>query len=105
FRSVFSDPNAPLSIALVSFVMVEYWGLSALGIGTYLGKFFNFKAILKGQPLGLIDVFVGILELLSEFVRIISFTFRLLGNIFAGEVLIVFMTYLVPFLVPTVFYA
>jgi len=105
FRSVFSDPNAPLSIALVSFVMVEYWGVTALGVGTYLGKFFNFKAILKGQPLGLIDVFVGILELLSEFVRIISFTFRLLGNIFAGEVLIVFMTYLVPFLIPTVFYA
>jgi len=105
FRSVFSDPNAPLSIALVSFVMVEYWGITALGVGTYLGKFFNFKAILKGQPLGLIDVFVGFLELLSEFVRIISFTFRLLGNIFAGEVLIVFMTYLVPFLIPTVFYA
>jgi F-type H+-transporting ATPase subunit a len=104
FRSVFSDANAPLSIAIVSFIAVEYWGLTALGVRTYLGKFFNFKAILSGQPLGIIDVFVGLLELLSEFVRIISFTFRLLGNIFAGEVLIVFMTFLVPFFVPTLFY-
>jgi F-type H+-transporting ATPase subunit a len=85
-------------------VAVEYWGLTALGAGTYLSKFFNFRTLLHGKPLGLIDVFVGFLELLSEFVRIISFTFRLLGNIFAGEVLIVFMTFLVPFLVPTLFY-
>lgn len=104
FRSVFSDPNAPLSIAIISFVAVEFWGLSTLGVGTYLSKFFNFRAIFRGQPMGVLDVFVGFLELLSEFVRIISFTFRLLGNIFAGEVLIVFMTFLVPFLVPTLFY-
>ena len=104
FRSVFSDPNAPLSIALVSFVVVEYWGLSTLGAGTYLSKFFNFRALFHGQVLGILDIFVGLLELLSEFVRIISFTFRLLGNIFAGEVLITFMTFLIPFLVPTVFY-
>lgn len=104
FRSVFSDANAPLSIAIVSFIAVEYWGLSTLGIGTYLGKFFNFKSLLRGQPLGIIDVFVGFLELLSEFVRIISFTFRLLGNIFAGEVLLIYMTFLVPFIVPTLFY-
>jgi F-type H+-transporting ATPase subunit a len=104
FRSVFSDANAPLSIAIVSFIAVEYWGLTSLGVGTYLSKFFNFKPILSGQPLGIIDVFVGLLELLSEFVRIISFTFRLLGNIFAGEVLLIYMTFLVPFVVPTIFY-
>lgn len=104
FRSVFSDANAPLSIAIVSFFAVEYWGFSALGVGSYLGKFFNFGAVLHGQPLGVIDIFVGLLELLSEFIRIISFTFRLLGNIFAGEVLIAFMTFLVPLAVPTIFY-
>jgi F-type H+-transporting ATPase subunit a len=59
---------------------------------------------MRGQPLGIIDVFVGLLELLSEFVRIVSFTFRLLGNIFAGEVLLIYMTFLVPFVVPTLFY-
>ncbi|MGI8552071.1 MAG: F0F1 ATP synthase subunit A [Dehalococcoidia bacterium] len=104
FRSVFSDANAPLSIALVSFFVVEYWGISVLGLGTYLGKFFNFKLLLHGNPAGLIDVFVGLLELISELIRIISFTFRLLGNIFAGEVLLGFMTFLVPFFIPTIFY-
>ncbi len=103
FRSVFSDANAPLSIAIISFITVEYWGLSTLGVGTYLGKFFNVKALARG-PMGVIDVVVGLLELISEFVRIISFTFRLLGNIFAGEVLIIYMTFLVPFIVPTLFY-
>jgi F-type H+-transporting ATPase subunit a len=103
FRGVFTDANAPLSIAIVSFIAVEYWGLTTLGAGSYLSKFFQFGA-LKNGPMGIIDIFVGLLELLSEFIRIISFTFRLLGNIFAGEVLLVFMTYLVPFVVPAVFY-
>ncbi|HTE86094.1 MAG TPA: F0F1 ATP synthase subunit A [Dehalococcoidia bacterium] len=103
FRSVFSDANAPLSIAIISFIAVEYWGLSTLGVGTYLGKFFNLKALARG-PMGAIDVVVGLLELISEFVRVISFTFRLLGNIFAGEVLIIYMTFLVPFIIPTLFY-
>jgi F-type H+-transporting ATPase subunit a len=102
-RGVFTDANAPLSIALVSFVAVEYWGLTTLGVGSYLSKFFAFSA-LKNGPMGIIDIFVGLLELLSEFIRIISFTFRLLGNIFAGEVLLIFMTYLVPFVIPAVFY-
>lgn len=104
FRSVFSDANAPLSIAFVSFFAVEYWGLTVLGAGTYLSKFFNFGVLLRGNPMGVIDIFVGVVELVSEFIRIISFTARLLGNIFAGEVLLGFMTYLVPFILPTVFY-
>jgi F-type H+-transporting ATPase subunit a len=102
-RGVFTDANAPLSIALVSFVAVEYWGITSLGVGSYLSKFFKFGA-LKNGPMGIIDIFVGLLELLSEFIRIISFTFRLLGNIFAGEVLLIFMTFLVPFVVPAIFY-
>jgi F-type H+-transporting ATPase subunit a len=92
-----------LAIALVSFFFVEMWGLKTLGIG-YLGKFFNFKAVMKGSPMGLIDVFVGLLELISEFIRIVSFTFRLFGNIFAGEVLLLMMSYLVPFLFVLPFY-
>jgi F-type H+-transporting ATPase subunit a len=102
FRSVNSDVNMTLAIAIVSFVFVEMWGIRTLGIG-YLGKFFAFKSLAKG-PLGGIDVFVGFLELISEFVRIVSFTFRLFGNIFAGEVLILMMSYLVPFLFVLPFY-
>lgn len=102
FRSVMTDITAPLAIAIFSFIFVEFWGLQSLGAG-YLGKFFAFGAIKKG-PLGLIDIFVGILELVSELSRIVSFTFRLFGNIFAGEVLLLMMTFLVPFVLVEAFY-
>ena len=103
FRSVMTDANAPLAIAIFSFIFVEYWGLSTLGF-SYLGKFFAFGALRKG-PMGVIDVFVGLLEFVSELSRIISFTFRLFGNIFAGEVLLLMMTFLVPFVLADIFYA
>lgn len=103
FRSVNTDVNAPLAVAIFSFIFVEFWGLSALGVG-YLGKFFNFGRLLRGNPMGLIDVFVGILELVSELSRMVSFTFRLFGNVFAGEVLLLMMTFLVPFVLVNVFY-
>ena len=95
FRSAYSDVNNTLALALISFVMVEFWGLQTLGLG-YLKKFFNFS--------GVIPAFVGLLELLSEFIRIISFSFRLFGNIFAGEVLVLMLTFLVPFLIVDIIY-
>lgn len=103
FRSVNTDINAPLAIALFSFVFVEMWGLQSLGPG-YLKKFFAFGAIVKKGPMGVIDVAVGALELVSELSRIVSFTFRLFGNVFAGEVLLLMMSFLVPFLLVDVFY-
>lgn len=103
FRSVNTDINAPLAIALFSFVFVEMWGLQSLGPG-YLKKFFAFGAIVKKGPMGVIDVAVGALELVSELSRVVSFTFRLFGNVFAGEVLLLMMSFLVPFLLVDVFY-
>jgi F-type H+-transporting ATPase subunit a len=104
FRSVMTDVNAPLAIAIFSFIFVEFWGLQTLGV-SYLTKFFSFGKLMKGDILGgLIDVFVGILEFVSELSRIVSFTFRLFGNIFAGEVLLLMMTFLVPFVLVDVFY-
>jgi F-type H+-transporting ATPase subunit a len=81
---------------LIVFVATEYHGFRALGIG-YLGKFFNFRG-------GAIGFIVGIVEFISEFVRIISFMFRLFGNIFAGEVVLLVMAFLVPWLLPSIFY-
>ena len=104
FRSVNTDVNAPLAIAIFSFFFVEYWGFSSLGAG-YMKKFLNFGRVLRGSPAGLIDIFVGFLELLSELIRTVSFTFRLFGNIFAGEVLLIMMAFLVPFVLVDVFYA
>ena len=101
-RSVNTDINAPLAIAIFSFIFVEFWGLQSLGPG-YLKKFFAVSALKKG-PMGVIDIFVGILEFVSELSRMVSFTFRLFGNVFAGEVLLMMMTFLVPFLLVDVFY-
>ena len=89
FRSANTDVNVTLAMAIVAMVMVHYWGLSILGAFGHLGKFINFKE-------GPIGFFVGILEIISEIAKVISFTFRLFGNIFAGEVLLMAMGFLLP---------
>ena len=91
-----TDLNMTLSIALIAFVMIQFIGFKALGIG-YLGKFFAFGTLFK-SPLGGIDVAVGLLELIGDFAKILSFSFRLLGNIFAGSILLFVMSFLVPIL-------
>ncbi len=103
-RPAGTDMNMPLAVAMVSFVFVEFWGIRSLGL-PYFAKFFRFGALLKGQLFqGFIDLFVGLLELLSEFIRIVSFTFRLFGNMTAGEILLLVITFLFPFTVSVIFY-
>ena len=96
FRSPSTDLNFTASLALVAVVMIQVMGFRALGIG-YLTKFFNFRTLFN-SPLGGIDVAVGLLELIGEFAKILSFSFRLLGNIFAGSILLFVMSFLLPFL-------
>ncbi len=104
-RSPGTDVNMPMALALVSFAFVEYWGLRAHGFA-YFKKFFAFGKLLKGNILGgLIDLFVGFLELVSELVRVVSFTFRLFGNMTAGEILVVMVTFLAPFVFIQIFFA
>lgn len=95
FRPGSADLNTTTALALISVFITQIVGFKTLGIG-YLKKFFNFK-----NP---IAFFVGILELISEFAKIISFSFRLFGNIFAGEVLLAVMLMLAPYFVPIPFY-
>ena len=97
-----TDLNMTLAIALIAVVMIQVMGFRALGL-SYLGKFFNFSTIFK-SPLGGIDVAVGLLELIGEFAKILSFAFRLLGNIFAGSILLFVMSFLVPVIVPWPFF-
>ena len=98
-RAAATDLNVTLAIALISVVMTQYYGFRALGV-QYLGKFLATKRLGDGNPMGLIDLIVGALEMISEFAKIISFTFRLFGNIFAGQVLLFVMAaFLIPFLV------
>jgi F-type H+-transporting ATPase subunit a len=96
FRGINTDLNTPLAIAIWSAIFVEFWGISTLGFFKYGKKFLNFK--------GPIDFFVGILELISELVRLVSFTFRLFGNMFAGEVVILMFTFLTPLILTLPFY-
>jgi F-type H+-transporting ATPase subunit a len=111
FRAPNADLNTPLALAIVSAIAVETWAIRSLGIG-YGKKFFNFGGLWKGITKfnfgmifsGVIDVFVGILELISELVRLVSFTFRLFGNVFAGEVVILMFTFLIPVVVTLAFY-
>ena len=103
-RPAGTDLNMPLALAIVSFVFVEYWGIRTLGF-KYFGKFFRFGALLRGKVFqGFIDIFVGLLELLSEVVRIVSFTFRLFGNMTAGEILLLITAFLIPFVFSLPFY-
>lgn len=95
-RSAGTDLNMPLALALISFVFVEYWGLRSQGLA-YLKKFFALGGLLRGKFMGLIDAFVGVLEFISELVRLVSFTFRLFGNMTAGVILVVMFTFLIPF--------
>jgi F-type H+-transporting ATPase subunit a len=64
----------------------------------------RFRAALSGLFTGFIDMFVGVLEALSEFIRIISFTFRLFGNMTAGMVLLLMVAFLIPWVVAVPFY-
>lgn len=96
FRSMNTDLMTPLAFAIVSAIFVEYWGISSLGFFSYMSRFFNFKALARG-PMGFIDFFVGVLEFVAELVRLVSFSFRLFGNMLAGEILLLVMTFLLPF--------
>lgn len=101
FRAPSADLNVTFALALITMILVQYFGFQSLG-SNYFTKFFNFntgKGFMRG-----IFAFSGILELVSEFAKIISFAFRLFGNIFAGEVLLGVMAFLVAFLVPVAFY-
>jgi len=95
FRSPAADLNFTLAFAVISVVVSNIIGMSACGIFNYLGKYLNFK--------GPIDFFIGILEGVSEIAKIISLTFRLFGNVFAGEVLLTIVSFLVPYFIPLPF--
>ncbi|MGB9707339.1 MAG: F0F1 ATP synthase subunit A [Microgenomates group bacterium] len=89
-RGANADLNTTLSLGILSVVLSQYFGIKFLGFKNYLSKFLNFS-----NP---ISFFTGILEIISEISKIISFSFRLFGNIFAGEVLLSIMAFLVPIL-------
>jgi F-type H+-transporting ATPase subunit a len=117
FRAATTDLNVTLALALVSVFLTQVFGVRALGI-SYFGKFIAVGGIIKAftKPglgcggriatfgMGIIDLFIGIVEMISEIGKIVSFSFRLFGNIFAGEILLMVMAFLVPYLLSIPFY-
>jgi F-type H+-transporting ATPase subunit a len=104
FRAPSADFNLTLAFALISWIMTQAYGVINLGPLKFLSKYIVLDKIRHGQiGMGLLDFVVGILEAISEVSKIISLSFRLFGNIFAGEVLLLVMFVLFPIL-PLPFY-
>ena len=100
FRGLSTDLNFTLALALISVVMTQVIGFQAQKMN-YFSKFFNFTTMFKKPFFGFMDFLVGLLETISEFAKILSFAFRLFGNMFAGMVLVALIGVMVPWFVPS----
>lgn len=98
-----SDLNLTLAMALVSVIVTQVFGFMTLGAKVHLSKYFNFKALFTHGFQGPIEFFVGIIELITELSRILSFSFRLFGNIFAGSAVLAVFAYILPFFANVLF--
>jgi F-type H+-transporting ATPase subunit a len=120
FRSANTDVNLPLALAIIAFSFIEYLGFREIGGLHYINGFFKFEVLgegfknlfkgkikpaMSGIFMGAINLFIGFIEVLSHFIRLVSFTFRLFGNMTAGEILLLVITFLVPFVTSTIFYS
>jgi F-type H+-transporting ATPase subunit a len=94
-RSPNSDLTTTLALAIFSVISIQFFSLEILGLKRYLGRFFNFTSPAK--------FILGFFETISEGVKVLSFSFRLFGNIFAGEILLLVIAFLVPYIIPLPF--
>jgi len=94
FRGANADLNTTLALAFISVVMTQLYAIRSLGLFRHLGKYVSLNPMM---------LFIGFIELISEASRMISFSFRLFGNIFAGEVLLAVIAYLLPLVGPLPF--
>lgn len=93
-----TDLNLAIAFAFIAMVVIEFAGIMALGAWKYGGKFISFKGHSIGERF--ISFIVGIIELISELGRLVSFSFRLFGNIFAGKTLLTVALFFVPLFLP-----
>jgi F-type H+-transporting ATPase subunit a len=102
-RGSATDLNFTFALAVIAVVMTQVFGVMALG-APYFEKFFQFKQLISGGIFGLINFAVGILEIILEFAKILSFGFRLFGNIFAGALLLSIIGALIAVVIPPFLY-
>ncbi len=103
FRGTATDINFPFALAILTVVMTQVYGVWAQG-PKYFEKFFQVKRLVTGGPFGIIDFAVGLLEIILELAKILSFGFRLFGNVFAGALLLSILGALVAVGVPPILY-
>ena len=94
-RSPNSDLNTTVALALFSVISTQFFSIRIIGIKKYIQQFINFTSPIK--------FILGFFYIISEGVRLLSFSFRLFGNIFAGEVLLLVIAFLIPFVIPIPF--
>ncbi|MDQ3938695.1 MAG: F0F1 ATP synthase subunit A [Chloroflexota bacterium] len=99
-RAPTSDVNVTVGLALVAFSMFHIEGVRRLGFRGYFGKFFSLRGFRDGIGAGLIALFVGVLEFLLEFVKPVTLSMRLFGNIYAGEIALGVISALTIFIIP-----
>ncbi len=109
FRTPTSDFNTALGVSLASVIALNYISLQEYGFLGYLGNFFNFKEIIKGFKQGLMEgfvgfikFFVGLLDIIGELAKIVSLSFRLFGNVYAGQVLAIIIIGSFAYVLPAV---
>lgn len=110
-RSAATDLNTTLALAVVSVTFTQIFGFRVLGLG-FINRYFPVHGIvqaLRGPSEGearrnpmdvltaILNFFPGMLEIFGELIKLVSFSFRLFGNIFAGEVLLIVMAFLMPY--------
>jgi len=101
FHPPATDLNITIGFALIAFVSIEIAGVLMLGLFKYGGKFINLSFLRKFNGDNVIAFFIGLIELLSELARLVSFSFRLFGNIFAGKTLLLVIMFLTtPYILP-----
>jgi F-type H+-transporting ATPase subunit a len=109
FRTPTSDFNTAFGVSLAAVVVVNIVSVQQWGILGYLGKFFNFKSVVQGFKkslmdgfIGLVEFFVGILDIIGEIAKVVSLSFRLFGNVYAAQVLAIIIMGAFAWVLPTV---
>jgi F-type H+-transporting ATPase subunit a len=95
FRAIIADYSLVFMMTISVVILMQIVAIAVSGPLAYVGKFINFSNPLK--------FFLGIMDLIGEIAKVVSLSFRLFGNIFAGEVLGAVMLFLFPFILPLPF--
>ncbi|MEK7665537.1 MAG: F0F1 ATP synthase subunit A, partial [Patescibacteria group bacterium] len=106
----FSLIEVLVSLSIFAVVMSHVFGILHVGVLSHISKFFNVRGVISALTKGpvailiaIIEFAVGLLELVSEFAKVLSLSLRLFGNVFAGEILLTVMMGIFAYALPIPF--